>query len=220
MLVLWLLFVILPSPSIDLSPKNRFVEEDERSLYALHQLLNQKREIPLTWEEESAQIDEHLARLQDPLKKQGITFPNLPSIRNLPPTPQSLIPTPLPFHLFQRWILDETPYGTPIYLDVRAFATTQLQEIAAIKKWHLSLLSSSSWKEFPSRPTTTLYIGHGDRNPDHFDPSHGLATQDRGILLFFFSDDAHFYVLITDAPWSLFQKHQQDLMALHFAAKK
>ncbi len=191
---------------------------DIRSLKEGHELLNQRRKeagLPETsFEQETSTIVTTIEEIQNSLAPLHLAFPTgLYSILNIPLTSASPYNTPLPFDIYKRVELGQTSLGVPYYLDVRAFDLTKLDSqaakeaaVQAIINWHQRLLKpgAPAFTALQGKDTLVL-LGHGERDRDHFDGSHGFATNDRGVFLAFFNDGRHLYVLHADAPWQNLQ---------------
>ncbi len=194
---------------------------DVRSLEQGHEELNKRRKqagLPTnTFEQESDRLISTIQEIQATIEPLKLAFPNnLYSILNIPPAAPLSYTTPLPFDIYKRVELGETDLGIPYYLDVRVFDISRLQSqtakdavIQAIINWHLGLLQGGE-KAFSilQGKDTLVLLGHGDRNRDHFDGTHGFASHDRGVFLAFFSDGRHLYVLHADAPWSTLKNNK------------
>ncbi len=116
--------------------------------------------------------------------------------------------TPIPFKVYKRLYLDETPLGTPFYLDVRKFPIVEKSQIDEIITWHLDLFRDPSVLIKQPVPQGVAFLGRGLRNVDK-DSSHGFAAEqgDRGLFLYFIQKEDALYLSIADAPWEIFEKH-------------
>ena len=110
----------------------------------------------------------------------------------------------LPENTYKRFYIDDTALGIPFYLDVKVHSLFGEGDIEKIKKWYWNLLKGGR-ESF--KPMGVGFIGHGDRNIEHFDPSHGFAVRDRGIYVSFYRLGNKMFVLYADAPWIDFEKH-------------
>lgn len=117
---------------------------------------------------------------------------------------------PTPFKLYKRITLDTTDYGMPFNYDVRLFERLSPAEKQALKTWHLSTLESP-FSPVPSRFES--YLGYGPRDTSIYDPSHGLATQNRAIFVSFIDDGDDLIVLWADGPRATFERHKAQILA-------
>jgi len=195
------------------------IAEDIRSFRTVHKKLNDLRiakgQPVKTLDEDTEMLIKEVEKVQSMIDTLQLNFPeNGYNVFNLPD--QSYVTTPFPFKLYKRLLLDETLYGMPFTLDVRVFELTDPEkEIDAIYHWHLNLLENPEecFVRFPSDRGVVL-IGRGDRNTRHYDPSHGIATKDRGVYLAFLQSEGKFLVLYADAPWKTFKEHREDLLKI------
>ncbi len=163
-----------------------------------------------------------LQSLQKSLEPLKLNFPeDLYNVLNIAESPPNYYKTPLPFQVFRRTFLSLSENGFPIYMDLRIFTdntSPSAEELAydrkKIMQWHLNLLegSSSAFTEFVSEDGVHVFMGRGDRNVKHFDPSQGHETKNRGIFLAFLPLGSSYCVLISDAPWSLAKQHKDTFL--------
>lgn len=174
---------------------------------------------PGSIEEDLATILKQVDQLQRPLKALHLK-PDRSwySVLSLPDTPQSQYPTPVGFHIHQRLHVDNTDLGFPVFLDLRVFQLDQApfhERVDTIVTWHKDLLDNpdNSFRNYEISDWKVL-VGRGDHNTDHFNPTHGIASDNRGIFLAYKRIDDKLYLLYMDAPREIFDKHQTKLMAM------
>jgi hypothetical protein len=107
----------------------------------------------------------------------------------------------LPKNVYKRVYVDDTALGIPFYIDVKVYELSKKDEVI---EWHWKVLKGGkqAFENFKSG-----FIGRGDRDSDHYDPSHGLATRDRGVFLAFYPVGSKLFVVYSDAPWGDISKH-------------
>jgi len=148
------------------------------------------------------QVIAKLNEIQKPLEKFDLTFPN--HGYNVISLPESS-----PYKIIKRLYLDQTPLGSPFYLEVRRYDKSNTTQI---KEWTLSLLTSP-FQEIPGKKYPA-FLGRGDRNQELYDPSHGFSVADRGIFTAFIEDETTLFILYADAPWETFEPHLQTLLSV------
>lgn len=118
----------------------------------------------------------------------------------------------LPPGVYKRFYLEDTELGVPIYLDIKGYDFVNKDKekfIQEMRDWHLSLLEEKE----SFHPFNGGFLGRGNRNAHFYDPSHGLATKDRGIYFALFPTEEILFVVYLDAPWRQFEKYQ-DLLKI------
>lgn len=202
---------LLQHPWVQEQPQVEWVTEamvrDIQSVLALNaraESWRHARGLPsVSWQEESQALMHAIQTLQAPLRHLEISYPaHAYSTLNIPSVDPHIYKTPVPFQVHKRVILGQSTGGFPVTLDTRIFRCEPSQ-VKEIIQWHLKTLSAGeeAFKTWVAGEWT-IHLGRGDRDPVHFDNSHGFYLEDRGVFFAhrFFGD--RLVVLCVDALWT------------------
>lgn len=211
----------------DVLTLTRVMVDDIRLIEAAHRQLTKRRieegvDAPSLAEETNIIVDS-LDMLQQPLRGLGLKFPSqLYSVLNIPATSGAFATAPIPFQVHKRVHLFTTETGRPTFIDLRVFSLKESDSVdqadsavLAIVNWHLNALKGgdTQFTRYAS-PDCVAFIGSGDHNTNHLDPSHGFATTDRSIFVAFLQQGDKLYVLYTEGPREEMQPHVQTFLGI------
>lgn len=174
---------------------------------------------PVSKEEDRESILQQIQTLQQPISQLGLSYPQQwYSLLNLPHTDSKHYPLPIDFQIHKRVYVDDNQWGMPVFLDLRVFQLDQFfyeERAQEVIQWHSKLLKETEafFRSYDGKNWTVL-LGRGSYNKEHFDPSHGFSSEDRGIFIAYRRDADKLYLLFLDAPRDVFDKHQGTLMSI------
>jgi len=167
------------------------IVEDVRSIQRLN----------IPWEQIQKKYDE----LQKEIHTLPVTWPSYwYQVLQIPPASS--------FRIYRRMLVGENHLGFPIYLDVRVFELKDATQVAEILDWHFKLLKDEPFQKIDPYPN--VFVGRGDHNTLLFNPTHGIASKDRGIFLAYFLKNQKLFVLFLDAPWFDFVIYYDNLLSI------
>lgn len=211
---------IIDSPWLKLQPFvteiNRFIVKDIRlTRYAIQKIEEKRAQQKLpkrSLDDETAALIRTMSNLQASLGPLNFDFPaKYYSFLNIPDTPVSLYPAPLPFKIYKRIYLDNLNDKEAFLSDVRVFdldtnISKQSQEVIDIVNWHFNKLKAGegAFTKFASDDCIVM-IGRGVGT---------TQANETGVFLAFVQRENRLFVLVAEAPWAIFDRHQASLKGI------